>query len=129
MTYYCKEKIKLTRSEFEQIKMLFKVDLNDVKKNGDLTAKMQRLVDESDYRADTMPFSFAWDFSDGRTITMDICCGQSNAFDDCILWDDNHQDLEVFDCDYDIRESIEFPYEDDSYICEFEIVEDNDEKS
>lgn len=126
MTYHCQEKIKLIRSEFEQIKTLFKVDLNDVKKNGDLTAKMQRLVDESDYRADTMPFSFAWDFSDGRTITMDICCGQNNAFDDCILWEDE-EDIEVFDCGYDITESIEFEHEGNSYICEFEIVNDKED--
>lgn len=143
MTYRCIEKIKLTRSEFERYKKLFQVDLDELDENGDLTPEMEKLVDESDYREDTMVVGFCWLFENNVAITVDICCGQINAYDNCVLYDNvkiindrsdtnfswTGNEAYVFDCDYDIRESMEFVYGDDSYICEFEIVEDDDEES
>lgn len=138
MIYTCKEPIKLSRSEFERYRKLFKVDLNQIDDNGDLLPEMEQLADEADYREDTEVCEFWWFFEDGSAISWKIICGDCNAYDDAIWWNraelitnngeeivkigDEAADYEM-EPGFSIDETMEFCVNGNSYICQIEIKE------
>lgn len=130
--HICDEPIFISRSEFERYRRLFKVDFDDQDQ-----PMMAALIKATGYVPDRTLVAFTWLFLDNKTaITLDIRCGQSNAYDDTILYtgvefiDESIQLWEgqeeyVFDCDYDLSETIEFVYNNEKYICKFQIYEDD----
>lgn len=122
MTYV--SEVEISRKDFERINKLMSVDFDDVDESGDLMPEMEQMINELDARPDTMPYSFWFDFDNGAHITIDICAGSHNYFDD-IVWTskDGTRDC-VFDCGFALDEVEEFEVDDDVYICKFIITED-----
>lgn len=124
MRYKCLEKIEITKEQFDNLQKLFDIDFEDIDENGDYV--QQDLIDElGAYRDDTY-CSFQWEFEDGKSITYEICSGNSNYYDNAVLWKKDKENgcyyqEDYFDCDYSIAKTMEFEYNDDTYICEFEI--------
>jgi hypothetical protein len=120
--YICE--IEINRYDFDRINKLMQVDFDDIDENGDLTLEMENLVNELDARQDTTPYGFWFEFENGTHITIDICCGSHNYFDD-VVWTskDGTRDC-VFDCNFALDEVEEFDVDDDVYICKFIIKED-----
>lgn len=116
--------MEISRKDFDRINKLMQVDFDDIDESGDLTQEMQNLIDELDARPDTMPYGFWFGFEDGTHITIDICAGSHNYYDD-IVWTskDGARDC-VFDCGFALDEEEEFEIDDDVYICKFIIKED-----
>jgi hypothetical protein len=115
--------MEISRKDFDRINKLMQVDFDDIDENGDLTEEMQDLIDKLDARPDTMPYSFWFEFENGSHITIDICAGSHNYYDD-VVWTskDGTRDC-VFDCCFALDEEEEFEI-DDVYICKFIIKED-----
>lgn len=69
-------------------------------------------------------------FENGNYITIDVCSGSENYYDNCVLCDKEGRELTTFDCNYSIDEEMEFNYGDDTYIVslvslqEFDTLED-----
>ena len=113
--------MEISRKDFERInRLLEEVDFNDS------SDEMQDIIDELDARKDTMPYGFWFEFDNGSHITIDICSGSSNYYDNCQWVSSDGKDDYLFDCDYWLNEENEFhPTDnDDVYICKFIIKED-----
>ena len=60
-------------------------------------------------------------FEDGSSITIDLCHGSNNYFDDCVWHNSkNTQDI-VFDCNFSLDKEMEFVVGDDTYKCLLEL--------
>lgn len=116
--------IEIRRKDFDRINKLMQVDFDDVDENGDLTLEMQNLIDELDARPDTTPYSFWFEFDNGTHITIDICAGSHNYYDDAVWTNQDGTRDCIFDCGFALDEVEEFEIDDDVYICKFIIKED-----
>lgn len=116
--YVCEIEIK--RYDFERINKLMDVEFEKYESS----PKMRKLINELDARPDTMAYGYWFEFDDGSKISIDVCSGSSNYYDNCV-WrsNDDKQDY-VFDCSFEISEEMEFIHNNISYICKFIIKED-----
>lgn len=60
------------------------------------------------------------EFENNNYITIDLASGDSNYYDNIVLYDEKGNELYVLDCDYNLN-SFEFTYNNDKYIIEMEI--------
>lgn len=58
-------------------------------------------------------------FKNGNFIGIDVASGDSNYYDNIVLYDKYETELYVLDCDYKI-DSFEFTYDNDTYVIEIE---------
>lgn len=66
---------------------------------------------------------YEFDFEDGSYITIDLCHGTGNYYDDCVWHSkDGKQDI-TFDCSYCIDAEMEFTVEGNTYICNLVVDE------
>lgn len=122
---FCKEPVEITRKEFDKINELMKVDFND----SDMP-QMESLINALDARPETVYASFMWEFEDNTKIILDIessyyaymvSCGWYNAVNDT---------SGCFETEYQIYRFMGFDIGDTTYVCQFEIKdEDKEEKT
>lgn len=58
-------------------------------------------------------------FKNGNFIVIDVASGDSNYYDNIVLYDKYENELYVLDCDYKI-DSFKFTYDNDTYVIEIE---------
>ena len=124
-TYICKEPVRMTRKEFDNLNKLFDVDFEDD------SLEMEALINEIDARPNTNPATLAWDFDDGSFIITDIYVGRYSAYDDIRWYENKIAHPETFDCGYRLDKEMSFYYvgkEGNTYVCLIEIT-DEDEMS
>lgn len=125
-TYICKEPVRMTRKEFDNLNKLFDVDFEDD------SPEMEALINEIDARPDTNPATLAWDFDDGSFIITDIYVGEYSAYDDVRWYKNKAAYPETFDyCMYRLDKEMTYDYvgdEKNTYVCLIEIT-DEDEMS
>lgn len=62
-------------------------------------------------------------FDNGYSITIDVCSGNENYYDNSVLYDENGSELTAFDCTYSIDGKMEFNFNDVTYVVDLNIVE------
>lgn len=120
---FCKEPIEISRKEFDKINRLMKVDFND----SDMP-QMKNLINALDARPETVYATFIWEFEDDIKIIMDI---ESNYYGYMVTchWRDIPNDKSgQFDTEYQIYPHMGFEIEDKTYVCQFEVKEEEKEK-
>lgn len=60
---------------------------------------------------------YQFNFEDGSCITIDLCHGTWNYFDDCVWHSKDGKRDVTFDCSYCIDSEMEFTVDDNTYIC------------
>lgn len=121
--YICKEPVRMTRKEFDNLNKLFEVNFEDN------SPEMEALINEIDARPDTNPATLAWDFDDGSFIITDIYVGRYSAYDDIRWYENKIAHPETFDCGYRLDKEMSFYYvgkEDNTYVCLIEITDEDD---
>lgn len=73
-------------------------------------------------RDDCIPL-FDIKFDNGHSITIDVCSGNENYYDNNVLYGENGFVLATFDCMYSIDKRMEFNFNDVTYIVELNIAE------
>lgn len=72
---------------------------------------------------------YQFDFEDGSCITIDLCHGTENYYDDCVWHSKDGKHDVVFDCSYCIDTEMEFSVGENTYICNLTIEEEEEEES
>lgn len=124
-TYICKEPVRMTRKEFDNLNKLFDVDFEDD------SPEMEALINEIDARPDTNPATLAWDFDDGSFIITDIYVEEYSAYDDVRWYKNKAANPKTFGCGYRLDKEMTYDYvgdEKNTYVCLIEIT-DEDEMS
>lgn len=124
--FFCTAKSKyiatvdISRKDFDRINKLFDVEFE----NSDVS-EMEELINQLDARRDTMPYSFYFQFDDDADsyITLDICSGNSNYYDNVVFCNDNQEEV-VFECAFQLDEENEYEVSGVTYICKFNIIEE-----
>lgn len=122
-TYICKEPVRMTRKEFDNLNKLFEVNFEDN------SPEMEALINEIDARPDTNPATFAWDFDDGSFIITDIYVGEYSAYDDVRWYKNKAANPETFDCGYRLDKEMTYYYvgdETNTYVCFIEITDEDE---
>ena len=122
-TYICKEPVRMTRKEFDNLNKLFDVDFEDD------SLEMEALINEIDARPNTNPATLAWDFDDGSFIITDIYVGRYSAYDDIRWYENKIAHPETFDCGYRLDKEMSFYYvgkEGNTYVCLIEITDEDE---
>ena len=122
-TYICKEPVRMTRKEFDNLNKLFDVDYEDD------SLEMEALINEIDARPNTNPATLAWDFDDGSFIITDIYVGRYSAYDDIRWYENKIAHPETFDCGYRLDKEMSFYYvgkEGNTYVCLIEITDEDE---
>lgn len=118
MVYNNINKVELSKTEFNRLRDFLKVDFeND-------SEEMQNLIDRIDaFKDDYIPVC-VFAFENGDRISVRLCSGSSNYYDDCELWnkDDDRRDW-TFDCGYEIDEDMQFEYDGNLYNCHITITD------
>ena len=60
---------------------------------------------------------YQFDFEDGSYITVDLCHGTGNYFDDCVWHSKDGKRDVIFDCSYCIDTEMEFTVDNNTYVC------------
>lgn len=122
-TYICKEPVRMTRKEFDNLNKLFEVNFeND-------SPEMEALINEIDARPNTNPATLAWDFDDGSFIITDIYVGEYSAYDDVRWYKNKAANPETFDCGYRLDKEMTYYYvgdEENTYVCFIEITDEDE---
>lgn len=116
---FCKEPIEITRKEFDKINELMKVDFND----SDMP-QMENLINALDARPETVYASFMWEFEDNTKIIMDI---ESSYYAYMVSggWYNAVNDTSgCFEAEYQIYRFMGFDIGDTTYVCQFEIKDE-----
>lgn len=122
-TYICKEPVRMTRKEFDNLNKLFDVNFEDD------SPEMEALINEIDARPDTNPATLAWDFDDGSFIITDIYVGEYSAYDDVRWYKNKAAYPETFDCGYRLDKEMTYDYvgdEKNTYVCLIEITDEDE---
>lgn len=122
-TYICKEPVRMTRKEFDNLNKLFDVDFEDD------SLEMEALINEINARPNTNPATLAWDFDDGSFIITDIYVGRYSAYDDIRWYENKIAHPETFDCGYRLDKEMSFYYvgkEGNTYVCLIEITDEDE---
>lgn len=102
-----KETITYDKDTLERVNALL-----DIEELGEYTEEQKLLNPKTDDFIGLM-----WiDFENGNSITIDVCSGTGNYYDNCVLRDKDGYEITCFDCNYSIDNEMEFNYEDDTYI-------------
>lgn len=121
-TYICKEPVRMTRKEFDNLNKLFDVDFEDD------SLEMEALINEIDARPNTNPATLAWDFDDGSFIITDIYVGRYSAYDDVRWYKNKAANPETFNCGYHLDKEMAHDYvgdEKNTYVCLIEITDED----
>ena len=95
MTY--RETVKIPKEIFERMNKLLNIDdLNNLTKEEKLLNPKQ----------DDFIGLIFMDFENGNSITVDVCSGSHNYYDNCVLKDGNGYELTCFDCSYELYNEI-----------------------
>lgn len=122
-TYICKEPVRMTRKEFDNLNKLFDVNFEDD------SPEMEALINEIDARPDTNPATLAWDFDDGSFIITDIYVGEYSAYDDVRWYKNKTAYPETFGCGYRLDKEMTYDYvgdEKNTYVCLIEITDEDE---
>ena len=67
-----------------------------------------------------------FNFADGSRITIDICRGNTNYYDNCVWYSHDDKEAATFDCSYSFEQTMEFTnnLNGNTYICVLDIGED-----
>ncbi len=106
-----KGKFSISKEDYEYYKKLLDLDFNTDKKEMEkLGAKIYDYIEIG-----------CVEFSNGNYLTIDLCSGCSNYFDNVVLYDMYGTEIDVLDCNYEIG-SFETDYGNDMYIVEMEML-------
>lgn len=122
-TYICKEPVRMTRKEFDNLNKLFDVDFEDD------SPEMEALINEIDARPNTNPATLGWDFDDGSFIITDIYVGRYSAYDDVRWYKNKAANPKTFDCGYHLDKEMTHDHvgdENNTYVCLIEIIDEDD---
>ena len=113
MTY--KQKIKITQEELNYYNSLLSLDLDECSPyyNRD---EIELLGAKTD---DYVGIAVA-EFTNGNYVTIDLASGDSNYYDNIVLYNKDGQELVVEDCSYELSDFC-IAYNGDEYIVELEI--------
>ena len=105
----------MTRKVFEQINGLLKIRSLE-----ELTEEEKKL---NPMQNDCIGVFFA-EFEDGASMTFDVCSGEENYYDNCILFVDKDDKVGVpIDCIFELPKSICVDYGMTTYIVNIDIKE------
>lgn len=103
-----RETVTLEKEVLERVNALLAI-----KDLGDLTEKEKSLNPQTDDFIGLISV----DFENGNVITIDVCSGTGNYYDNCVLIDGKTEnEITCFDCNYSIDNEMEFNYGNDTYI-------------
>ena len=102
-----RETIKIKKEVLERVNALL-----DIEELGEYTEEQKLLNPKQDDFIGLMLI----DFKNGNSITIDVCSGTGNYYDNCVLKDKDGYEITCFDCNYSIDKEMEFNYENDTYI-------------
>lgn len=110
-------KATITKAEVERWNFLLANDFADM--TDEQTEKYKAKAD--DYEG-----GFCFEFEDGSNITMDLCSGDNNYYDDAVWISADGMTNVNFDCSYEIvgedKREV-FNVGDDTYVIEWEVEE------
>ena len=107
-----KTKVQMEKAEFDRWNFLLSKDLNDM---------TEEEKQKYDAKEDDMIPGFDISFDDGARLTIDLCSGNQNYFENTVIYD-IYESKYVFDPLFTIDIVNEFYTEHDTYILEIEII-------
>lgn len=116
-TYTNINKVKVSKAEFNKMQELASINFDEADKE---------TIDRLDATTDDCIKWLYFDFSNGRTITIDICSGTSNYYVNAVLWNARGEEETCFDDESGIEQEMEFiSYNNNGtethYLCNIEI--------
>ena len=113
MTY--KQKIKITQEELNYYNSLLSLDLDECSPyyNRDEIELLGAKTD--DYVGIAVV-----EFTNGNYVTIDLASGDSNYYDNIVLYNKDGQELVVEDCSYELSDCC-IAYNGDEYVVELDI--------
>ena len=115
MIYNNINKVILENRELKWLNDLMEVCFEDYESD----ENMRKLIDDLDAKEDETICVCSFEFENGATIFVNISSGDSNYYDNIVLYDEKGNELYILDCDYNLN-SFEFTYNNDTYIIEME---------
>lgn len=95
-----------------------KVDFTDISDEmSEYTRSIGAREDDNIYVAD-------WSFKNGNYVTLHVCSGGSNYYDNMVLYDKYGNELYFPDCVYHIYDVTQFYYDDVLYVCKLTIIKE-----
>lgn len=110
-----KEKFKISKNKLKYYNELLQLDLEE-----SLPYYNKQDIERLGAKTDDYIGIATITFKNGNFIAIDIASGDSNYYDNIVLYDKYENELYVLDCDYKL-DSFEFTYDNDKYIIELEM--------
>lgn len=107
-----KEKIKMDKKEYDFYNKLLSLDLEEM---------CEDELEKEKARKDDFISLFCIEFKNKNYITYDLISGNSNYFDNIVLFDENGNELSCSDCNFEIG-GFELFYDNDIYQVEIEVI-------